>query len=212
MTMHGDDLPADGAVSDRARTVGVARRSRFAVLAAVALVMVSACSSGGGGNGFSFNSPGGRSDLSYTGQDRQALPEISGPNVSSNDRITLSDFAGKVVVLNFWGSWCPPCRAEAPELAGAARSLVAQQVQFLGVDIRDTKQAGTDFQTAFDVPYPSIFDPTMRTLLALRGYPSDAIPSTIVLDRSHRVAQIWLRPVTEREVVATVSAIAAESG
>lgn len=193
---------------DDRRTAG---RGRFGALTLAVVLAVSACSGGGSAaGGFSFSSPGGASEISYSGENRQPVPELSGPKLVGEGTIGLSDFADKVVVLNFWGSWCPPCRAEAEDLRRAALALEPDGVQFLGIDIRDTRQAGADFQASFKVPYPSIFDPSMRTLLALRGYPSNAIPSTIVLDRKHRVAQIWLRPVTEREVVAVVSLIAAE--
>ena len=60
------------------------------------------------------------------------------------------------------------------------------------------------------VPYPSIFDPSLRTMASIRGYPVNSIPSTIVVDRQGRVAQVWLRQVTETELVAAVSAIASE--
>ncbi len=63
---------------------------------------------------------------------------------------------------------------------------------------------------AKQVPYPSIFDPSMRTLLAVRGYPTSAIPSTLVLDRQRRVAYIFLRVVTADELIAVVGAVAAE--
>lgn len=84
-------------------------------------------------------------------------------------------------------------------------------MQFIGIDVRDTRAGGRDFHTSFDVPYPSIFDPSMRTLLSLRGFPTSSIPSTIVLDREHRVAQIWLRRITATELTATVRAIATEA-
>ena len=66
-------------------------------------------------------------------------------------------------------------------------------MQFLGIDLKEPSQtAGQDFHRAKAVPYPSIYDQTMRTILSLQGYPATAIPSTIVLDREQRVAQIWL--------------------
>ena len=101
--------------------------------------------------------------------------------------------------------------AHHPDLGAAARDLAPLGVQFIGIDVRDTRAGGRDFHTSFDVPYPSIFDPSMRTLLSLRGFPTSSIPSTIVLDREHRVAQIWLRRITATELTATVRAIATEA-
>ncbi|MCW2867892.1 MAG: TlpA family protein disulfide reductase [Marmoricola sp.] len=118
-------------------------------------------------------------------------------------RISLSAYAGKVVVLNVWGSWCPPCRKEAPQLAAAAKQLTGSgggsdtsdpsdpsDVVFLGIDTKDASpQQGLAYQRRYDVPYPSLYDPSGRNLLAFAGTlnPS-AIPSTVVLDRRGRVA------------------------
>ncbi len=70
-------------------------------------------------------------------------------------------------------------------------------MQFLGVNVKDTKDAGADFLASKQVTYPSIYDPSMRTLLSIRGFPPGSIPSTIVIDRQGRVAHIWLRAITE---------------
>lgn len=190
---------------------GHRRRScRFLVLIGVALVSVvlAGCSVAGGdpGSSFSFVSPGGQTELSYTGSARQAIGELSGPDLTQQDAtVSLTNYPGKVVVLNFWGSWCAPCRAEADGLNQAALMLSPSGVQFLGVDVKDTREGGADFHRSKNVPYPSIFDPSMRTLLSLRGYPASAIPSTIVLDRSHKVSHIWLLPVTKDDLVAVIT-------
>jgi thiol-disulfide isomerase/thioredoxin len=104
--------------------------------------------------------------------------------------VSLGDYRGKVVVLNVWGSWCPPCRAEAPMLADAARDLAGQGVVFLGINSRNPERAGPRaFERRFDVPYESIYDPDGRTLLAFHGTLSpNSIPSTVVIDRQGRVA------------------------
>jgi len=94
------------------------------------------------------------------------------------------------VVVNVWGSWCPPCRAEAPMLAGAARDLKSRDVEFLGINTRNPEQAGPRaFERRYKIPYASIYDPGGRTLLAFHGtLPPNSIPSTVVIDRRGRVA------------------------
>lgn len=191
------------------------RRTRLrrwiAVFGLALPLLLTGCGAGGGGT-FTFVSPGGQNAFSYPTGQRQTVGDLSGPSLMDDDRtVRLSDYADRVVVLNVWGSWCAPCRAEAPDLTSAARDLAPLGVQFIGIDVRDTRAGGRDFHMSFDVPYPSIFDPSMRTLLSLRGFPTSSIPSTIVLDREHRVAQIWLRRITATELTATVRAIATEA-
>jgi thiol-disulfide isomerase/thioredoxin len=186
-------------------------------LAAVVLACtLAACSTGNDaavfGGSFSFVSPGGKTDFAYPPDQRGTVADLSGQNLVGDGTLALSDYAGKVVVLNFWGSWCAPCRAEAPELEQAA-ALAPLGVQFLGVNVRDTKEAGADFVTSKQVSYPSIYDPSMRTLLAIRGFPTSAIPSTIVIDKQGRVAHILLDPITDpQQLIGPVSSIAAEQG
>ncbi len=116
----------------------------------------------------------------------------------------MKQYAGKVVVLNVWGSWCAPCRKEAPTLAAAARDLAKDNVVFIGVN---TKDASVDnalaFQRSYRVPYPSFYDPSGRTLLAFhRTLPPSAIPSTVVIDKQGRVAASILGEVpTARTLV-----------
>lgn len=143
----------------------------------------------------------GTGDKGYVGVDGKAvitrLPvderkkpgPVSGTTLEG-EKLNLSQYDGKVVVLNVWGSWCPPCRAEAKDLAEAARELAAEDVVFLGINTKDSSpQQGLSFQKRYDVPYPSLFDPAGRTLLAFHGTLSPgAIPSTVILDARGRVA------------------------
>jgi len=201
------------------------RRGRIkrAVLAAalvalgvIAMAGLAACSTGNDaavyGGSFTFVSPGGQTEFSYPVDQRGTVGDLSGPDLANKDAtVALSDYAGKVVVVNFWGSWCGPCRAESDELNTAAAALAGQGVQFLGVNVKDTRDAGADFLNSKQVGYPSIFDPSMRTLLSIRGYPSGSIPSTIVVDRQGRVAHVWLEEISNPDqLISAVSQIAAE--
>ena len=121
-------------------------------------------------------------------------------------RARLADYRGKVVVVNVWGSWCPPCRAEAPMLAAAARDLAHRGVAFLGIDSRNPERAGPlAFQRRYRIPYPSIYDPDGRTLLAFHGTLSpSSIPSTVVIDRQGRVAASVIGQVSRTTLVDVV--------
>ena len=93
------------------------------------------------------------------------------------------------MVVNYWWSQCPPCRVEQPDLNKAADEL-GDDVAFVGINIRDlSADNGKAYVRSFDVPYPSIYDPSGEALLAFSGVLSrNAIPSTLVLDKEGRVA------------------------
>jgi thiol-disulfide isomerase/thioredoxin len=120
---------------------------------------------------------------------RPAVPQVSGVTLTGH-RLSLSSYRGKVVVLNFWASWCSPCRSEAPALAQLSTAYRAGGFQFIGVNIKDPGQAnGAAYERSFGIRYPSLYDPAGQVLLAFRDtVPPAAIPSTLVIDRSGRIA------------------------
>jgi thiol-disulfide isomerase/thioredoxin len=103
-------------------------------------------------------------------------------------RFDLSDWRGKVVVVNFWGSWCAECRDEAQALQQVYSDDKSKGVEFVGVDIRDDVPSARDYQRKYGVTYPSLNDPDNLLALRFRGVPPNATPTTIVLDRSGRIA------------------------
>lgn len=127
--------------------------------------------------------------------DRQTLPDISGQTLDGQ-QLSLSSFAGHVVVLNVWASWCTPCRQESPELARVARSSQAQGVRFVGLDEQDRASAARSFVAEAGVSYPQLIDQTGSVLASLRLVPANGIPSTLVLARDGRVAARVIGPVT----------------
>lgn len=103
--------------------------------------------------------------------------------------LSSAEFVGDVTVVNVWGSWCGPCRLEAPELASAARDLEGR-VRFVGINVRDNPDAARAFERSFGIPYPSVHpDESARAILSFGGALTiAAVPSTVVLDRNARVA------------------------
>ena len=180
---------------------------------------VSGCSSGtdavAQGGSFEFVSPGGQVDILYDPpQDRGSPGPIRGPDLMDPDRtLSVDDFTGQVVVINVWGQWCGPCRTEMPELQKVYDTTRSEGVAFLGIDVRDNnRQAAVDFIIDRKVTFPSIYDPPMRTMIALGArYPTTVIPSTIVLDRSHRVAAVFLRALLAEDLEPVVRRLAAET-
>jgi DsbE subfamily thiol:disulfide oxidoreductase len=125
--------------------------------------------------------------------DRQAIDrDVPHRQASFQGRLLVGDkpwssasARGKVLVVNFWASWCGPCRAEQPALSAAAGSYRNRKVVFIGVDIQDTRAAALSYVREFGVPYPSLFDPSAKTATKL---PAVALPTTFILDRDGVIA------------------------
>ena len=198
-----------------------------AVLCSLA-VLLTGCSTGDDavaqGGTFEFVAPGGKTDIFYDPPDSRGKPgPISGPDLMDPDK-TLSlggaseatgseyDFDSKVVVVNVWGQWCGPCRSEISELQKVYDETRDSGVRFLGIDVRDNnRDAAVDFIVDRKITFPSIYDPPMRTMIAFGGrYPTTVIPSTIVLDRQHRVAAVFLRELLAEDLRPVVERLAAE--
>lgn len=188
---------------------------RLAALALAALLLAGCSTSKDAvqtGQEFTFVAPGGQTTILYDPpESRGTLPQLEGESLlNPGTTVGLADFAGRVVVLNIWGSWCGPCRTEAPDLEFVARETAADGVSVLGIDVRDDRAAAADFVRDRGLTYDSVFDPPGRTLVALKGYPRNTVPSTIVLDRQHRVAAVYLTTIRVPELIPLVRRLAAE--
>ncbi|MGI8814137.1 MAG: TlpA family protein disulfide reductase [Pseudonocardia sp.] len=195
-----------------------AQRRRGAVWASTAMIglALAGCASGKDavvvGGSFSFVAPGGQTVITYDPPaSRGTVSGLSGDNLlQPGHTIGLTDFSGQVVVLNIWGSWCGPCRAEAPDLEQTYQNTKASGVTLLGIDVRDDRAGAADFIHDHAITYPSIFDPPGRSLDALHRFPRNTVPATIVLDRYHRVAAILLTRIRVSQLLPVVRRVAAE--
>jgi peroxiredoxin len=122
----------------------------------------------------------------------------------------VADDRGKVVVVNFWGSWCNPCRAEADDLEQTYQATKARGVSFIGVNTRDDRDAAKQFERG-RVTFPSIFDPDAKVALEF-DVTQVSTPSTLILDRQGRIAAAMRRPTVVSELQPLVERIAAEAG
>ncbi|MQA13684.1 MAG: redoxin domain-containing protein [Pseudonocardiaceae bacterium] len=186
---------------------------RRLTLLLAAVLLLAGCSTSDNavarGGTFEFVTPGGKTEIFYEPPaERGTVGQISGPGVRDpSQTVALAQFRGQVVVLNVWGSWCGPCRSEVPDLQ---RVSELDGVTVLGIDVRDDRQAAADFMRTYGLTYPSIFDPPGRTLFALNGVPRSVVPLTVVLDRQHRVAAVFLREIEAADLLPLVRRLAAE--
>ncbi len=136
-------------------------------------------------------------------EDRVPGPDISGRDLEGGD-VDISDWRGKVVVINVWGSWCPPCREETPILNRVATET-SPDVEFLGIAIRESASTSLAFARKEEVPYPSISDSSGSLLTRFADpLPAVAVPTTYILDRGGRVAVRVLDQVTYSTLMALI--------
>jgi thiol-disulfide isomerase/thioredoxin len=166
-----------------------------AVIVAVVLVAIGTAGCAGGDIGADTPGSSGQSFVGHSYEstfydvgDRPVAPTVAGSTISGQ-KLSLASYRGDTIVLNFWGSWCAPCRAEAPALGQLARKLAPKGVKFVGVDIRDQPDSAEAFMQTFNVGYPSLKDPGDEIALEFHStVPPAAIPTTLIIDRSGRIA------------------------
>lgn len=141
--------------------------------------------------------------------DRQSAPPMAGQTLQGRP-LDVAALRGKVVVLNFWADWCGPCRAESPFLNAVADKTRASGVEFVGVNVKDDRNAAITGERVRQVPYPSLYDQPGVLLTRLRKVVPQTPPSTLLIDREGRLAGIFHGGVTESELTAPVLALAGE--
>lgn len=185
-----------------------------AVISVVVLTAMAGCTADAAGQRSQTGSENG-----YVGSDQQVTlvppkertpaPTISGESVTGSKQISSADYSGQVIVVNVWGSWCPPCRKEAPDLQ-RAKERTEDVAQFIGIDSRDPgKAAPQAFIRAFDIDYPSIYDPDGSEVVKFTQVPPSAIPSTLIIDERGRVAVRILGTISEQTLVDMINDVAA---
>jgi thiol-disulfide isomerase/thioredoxin len=177
--------------------------TRRFLIPAVMLTLLAACGGKGLGveaSGQAIRAATGYNVVTYEPAKRWAPKAFAGAGLSGG-RITNSVVAGKVSVVNFWASWCGPCRAEQAELERLWRAYEVRGVQFLGVNIRDTMANARAHVEEFGVSYPSIFNQDSTVAYTFRVL---FIPTTYVLDQRGRVAVRIVGATTEQSNLSAI--------
>lgn len=206
-----------GSGNQRPGAATITRRSLLVAGVLTAASGLAACGADGGNA--SIGEDGG-GDFDFAGATpagqlipidaRQSAPAFTGELLDGTGFDSTS-LAGDVVVLNFWGSWCAPCRVESPEFQAVYTDVAEAGVAFLGVAVRDQRQLAQAFVDDFQITYPSLFDPSGEIALAFRGFPANVVPTTLVLDRDNRVAAVYVSAVAEADLRAGLTTLLAET-
>ncbi|WP_448318792.1 TlpA family protein disulfide reductase [Streptomyces sp. CO7] len=194
------------------------RAQAAAATAAAAALLLSACGSDGDG-GASAAGGGGTNFVTSTNGiatvakgERQAAPRLKGETLDGG-QLDTGEYKGDVVVLNVWGSWCAPCRAEAKNFVKVADETKDQGVRFVGINTRDTStQPALAFEEEEGIEYPSLYDPTGRLLLRFEKgtLNPQAIPTTLVIDRDGKIAARAMQPLSEDRLREMLDPVLAE--
>ena len=182
-----------------------------ALLGVCALLLATGCGAG---------SPSGESGTSFVAGDgsivlldpaeRLAAPILTGETLTG-EALSSEEFTGDVVVVNVWASWCAPCRSEAPSLERLSQEFADQGVAFIGLNTRDSETSARSFVERFGIGYPNVIDRDGVLQLGFRdSLPPRAIPSTLVIDRSGKVAARVLGAASESSLRGVIEAVAGE--
>lgn len=179
------------------------RRTLLVVVATV--VLLAGCSmASASDDGDGFVAAQGTTDFAV--DQRQPAPAVSGP-VLDGSTLSLAHLDGPVVI-NFWASWCGPCAQEAPHLAAIAEQY--DDVEVVGVNVRDTPVNATAFEREYDISYPSWDDESAAIASQFGALGPAGLPSTVLLDREHRVASRLFGAVTARQLAPRLDALLQE--
>ena len=178
-----------------------ARRAvpRLSTAALAAAIVLTGCAGGAdveaGGEDDRFISGDGSATV-FEADERDPIPEVSGTTLD-DDELSLSEYRGEILVLNFWASWCGPCRAEQPVFNEIQEEYTDLGVDFLGVNIKDNRTSAEAYITEMGVDYPSLYDQPGEIPQTFRDtVPPRAIPSTLVIDPDGAIAARIIGPTT----------------
>ena len=176
------------------------RIAAFMVLA----FALTACGGGGSSTAEESFVSGDGSTTFIKISDRKIAPAITGMTLSGDNYTYKKD---RVAVVNVWASWCSPCRAEAPTLVALANKYT--DVAFIGILTRDNPANAEAFERRFNIPYPTVIDDSI--LLGFKGsLPANAIPTTVILDKSGLVAARISGVVTVASLSELIEKVSAE--
>ena len=125
----------------------------------------------------------------------EAAPDLELPRLGGDDRVSLADYRGKVVVLNFWASWCKPCKAESPLLERWHQRISSRNATVLGVDMLDITDDAQDFIDEYELTYPMLRDNDGR---GIDTFGVVQFPETFVIDPRGRITAVRRGPVDEQ--------------
>ena len=180
----------------------------LAVVVTCGVLVLSACSGSSGGKDFSFGTKTKLGTVISAGQ-RKPAQDVGGTLITGKGKITLAASKGKVTVLNFFASWCGPCKVETPQLDSVYRQMKSKGVDFVGFDTKDDKDAARTFISQNDISFPVVYDQQASTQLKLGNIPG-VLPFTVLVDKQGRVAAVYINKLTPKDLQGPLRTLLAE--
>lgn len=171
------------------------------LLAFLGILVWASSQTGGRAGGLGVNTEFGVSEV-----EREPAKDFA-LEVQSGDTLLLSDLEGKVVMLDFWASWCAPCRQEAPVLEETYRNYASTDLEFVGVNIWDLPDNAAAYLVDFGISYPNGVDG--EGLIAI-DYGVKGIPEKFFIDRDGNVRQKFVGPIRPEKLRETLDELLAE--
>jgi len=180
----------------RRLTLGLGGVVIVLVTALVVLLVVGLVRQKGSYGGFAVNAVGRIGRIN-----RGPAPDFS-TTLFTGETFRLADQRGQIVVVNFWASWCPPCRTEAPVLERAWQRYRGRGVQFIGLNVWDTDSDARNFMTQYGTDYPNGPDNSGRAAI---NYGVTGLPETFIIRPDGTIAQHWIGPLTDQQIDALLA-------
>jgi thiol-disulfide isomerase/thioredoxin len=142
--------------------------------------------------------------------ERKPVGAVTG-TLMNGSPYSLAAARGKVVVINFWATWCGPCKTETPQFDALYRQVAAQGIDFVGIDTKElSRDAGTSFIADNKISYPIVWDEPGKTALELGHVPAASLPFTVVIDKDQRVAAVYLQALSPADLRPVLTSLVAE--
>lgn len=184
------------------------------IAALAAVVVLAACTGSnavdqnGNSGGFTFKS-GTQLGQLYPVADRKVAGSFDGKLLDGSAYSSKSN-AGKVTVINFWATWCGPCKTETPQFDSVYRKVKSQGVEFVGIDTKDLKSKAQTFVTDNKITYPIVSDEVGETSIRLGKIPQASLPFTVLLDKQGRVAAVYVIRLSPVDLTRSIDKLLAE--